>query len=148
MTFWHSVCYACFALLGQKHSPSQQILHMPTSTLLYSASSISQDLLSRNTYFVHEMSNVSANQYIYIQSAIKKLGTTWAGSSNSSHKPMMIIGSWTACRVPKWCCHNIFFFCILALWIPCIGGAWWKTSTAQIWWKSVHGGPRYGRLNM
>ena len=22
-----------------------------------------------------------------------------------------------------------------------------KTSTAQIWWKSVHGGPRYGLMN-
>ena len=30
------------------------------------------------------------------------------------------------------------FFCISAFWIPCIGGAWWKTSTAQIWWESVH----------
>ena len=34
-----------------------------------------------------------------------------------------------------------FFFCISAFWIPCIGEAWWKTSTAQIWWESVHGGP-------
>ena len=34
-----------------------------------------------------------------------------------------------------------FFFCISAFSIPCIGGAWWKTSTAQIWWESVHGGP-------
>ena len=39
------------------------------------------------------------------------------------------------------------FFCISAFWIPCLGGAWWKTSTAQIWWESVHGGPRYGRMN-
>ena len=37
-----------------------------------------------------------------------------------------------------------FCFCILAFGIPCIGGAWWKTSTAQIWWESVHGGPMYG----
>ena len=34
------------------------------------------------------------------------------------------------------------FFCISACWIPCIGGAWWKTSTAQIWRES-----RYGRMN-
>ena len=33
------------------------------------------------------------------------------------------------------------FVCISAFWIPCLGGAWWKTSTAQIWWESVHGGP-------
>ena len=33
------------------------------------------------------------------------------------------------------------FFCISAFWIPCLGGAWWTTSTAQIWWESVHGGP-------
>ena len=39
------------------------------------------------------------------------------------------------------------FFCISAFWIPCLGGAWWKTSTAQIWWESVHGGPRYGCMN-
>ena len=26
-------------------------------------------------------------------------------------------------------------------------GAWWKTSTAQIGWESVHDGPRYGRMN-
>ena len=36
------------------------------------------------------------------------------------------------------------FFCISVFWIPCIGGAWWKTSTVQIGWESVHGGPRYG----
>ena len=40
-----------------------------------------------------------------------------------------------------------FFYGISAFWIPCIGGALWKTSTAQIWWESVHGGPRYGRMN-
>ena len=34
-----------------------------------------------------------------------------------------------------------FFFLISVFWIPCIGGAWWKTSTAQIGWESVHGGP-------
>ena len=45
-------------------------------------------------------------------------------------------------RVQKWWYHKkTFFFCILTFWIPCIGGAWWKTSTAQIWWESVHGGP-------
>ena len=39
------------------------------------------------------------------------------------------------------------FFWISVFWIPCIDGAWWKTSTAQIRWESVHGGPRYGRMN-
>ena len=39
------------------------------------------------------------------------------------------------------------FFCISAFWIPCLGGAWWKTSSAQIWWESVHGGSRYGGMN-
>ena len=38
-------------------------------------------------------------------------------------------------------------FCISSFLIPCISRAWWKTSTAQIWWESVHGGPRYGRMN-
>ena len=33
------------------------------------------------------------------------------------------------------------FFCISAFWIPCFGRAWWKISTAQIWWKSVHRDP-------
>ena len=41
----------------------------------------------------------------------------------------------------------LFFFYISAFWIPHIGGAWWKTSTAQIWHELVHGGPRYGRMN-
>ena len=27
------------------------------------------------------------------------------------------------------------------------GRAWWKTSTRHIWYESVHGGPRYGRMN-
>ena len=40
---------------------------------------------------------------------------------------------------------NLFW--ISGFWIPCMGGAWWKTSTAQIGWESVHGGPRYGRMN-
>ena len=31
------------------------------------------------------------------------------------------------------------FFCISAFWIPCIGGERGKTTTAQIWWESVHG---------
>ena len=39
------------------------------------------------------------------------------------------------------------FFWISLFWIPCIGGAWWKTSTAQIWWELVLGGPRYGCMN-
>ena len=41
--------------------------------------------------------------------------------------------------------QKILFFCISAFSIPCIGGVWWKTSTTQIWWESVHGGPKYGR---
>ena len=51
-------------------------------------------------------------------------------------------------RVQKRWHHNkLFFFFISAFWISCIGGAWWKTSTAQIWWQSVHGASRYGRMN-
>ena len=45
-------------------------------------------------------------------------------------------------RVQKRWCHNKLFFCISEFWISCIGGAWWKTSTAQIWWESVHGGAK------
>ena len=26
---------------------------------------------------------------------------------------------------------QFFFFCISAFWIPCLGGAWWKTSSAS-----------------
>ena len=38
--------------------------------------------------------------------------------------------------------HDVkkILFCISAFWTLCIGGAWWKTSTAQIWWESVHRG--------
>ena len=39
------------------------------------------------------------------------------------------------------------FFWISVFWISCIGGAWWKTSTAHIGWESVHGGPICGRMN-
>ena len=41
-----------------------------------------------------------------------------------------------------------FFFCISAFWITCFGGAWWNTSTAQIWFESVYGGPRYGQCKL
>ena len=43
---------------------------------------------------------------------------------------------------------QFFFFSILAFWMPCVAGAWRKTPTAQIWWEWVHGGPRYGHMNM
>ena len=39
------------------------------------------------------------------------------------------------------------FFGISVFWIPYIGRARWKTSTAQIWWKLVHRVRRKGRLN-
>ena len=48
----------------------------------------------------------------------------------------------------RWRHQKLFFFFLISVfWIPCIGGAWWKTSTAQIGWESVHGSPRYGRMN-
>ena len=58
------------------------------------------------------------------------------------------IGPWSH-RVQKRWHHNFFFFFfwISVFWIPCISGAWWKTSTAQIGWELVHGGPRYGCMN-
>ena len=69
---------------------------------------------------------------------------------------------WVPVCVPQFYLHQLYMyvknikkrwrhkktdFRISVFWIPCIGGAWWKTSTAQIGWESVHGGPRYGRMN-
>ena len=42
-------------------------------------------------------------------------------------------------KVQKRWHHKKLFFWISVFWIPCIGGLWWKTSTAQISWESVHG---------
>ena len=41
-----------------------------------------------------------------------------------------------------------FLFCISAFSWPYFSRTWWKTLTHQIWHELVHGGPRYGRMNI
>ena len=50
-------------------------------------------------------------------------------------------------RVLKWWRHKKLFLHFRFLNTIYIGRAWWKTHTAQIWWKSVDWGPRYGCMN-
>ena len=40
------------------------------------------------------------------------------------------------------------FFGFSVFWIPCIGGAWWKTSTAQFGWESVHEPGQFTLISM
>ena len=49
---------------------------------------------------------------------------------------VVCIKSTRSCDVTK-----LFFAFLKAFWTPCIGGPWWKTSTTQNGWKTVHGGP-------
>ena len=50
-------------------------------------------------------------------------------------------------RVPKWWRHQKYFSAFSWYFSSYFSRAWWKTSTHHIWWESVHGGPRYGRMN-